>query len=705
MTVTRILLVTLLVSPCIVYAAKENPIRKVVNLLQAMQKKVQEEGEKEEEAYKKFQCYCKTGGSDLEKSIADANTKAPELESAINEGTSKREQLLADLKTHKSERTNAKAAIAKATSIREAENSKFVSLKTEADVNIKNLDGAISAISKGMAGFLQTDSAQSIRKIVSTRKELSDMDRDDVMSFLSGASDAPASGAILGILKQMRDEMAADLAGLTKDEESNLSNFQALKASKTKEIAAVSSSIESKTERAGNLAVEIQQNKGSLTDTQAALLEDKKFLKDLEENCGKKADEWKQRQATRAEELLALADTIKILNDDDALELFKKTVGGKSASLLQLSEGNTQRRGRALSVIQAVGSRSPGFDFIALALKGKSTGFEKVVKMIDELIADLHGDQASDDDKKEYCAAQFDQTDDKKKALERKVSDIEAAIAESKDGIDKTKDEIKALQDGIKALDKSVAQASELRKEEHKAFSELMSSNTAAVQLLHFAENRLNKFYNPKLYVEAPKRQLTREEEITVNMGGTLAPTQAPGGIANTGISGLVQIHEHRADPGAPPKTFGAYKSKGEENNGVMAMIKLLTTDLEKEMTEAETDERHSQEEYEQFMGDSEEKRRLDSKTLEDKVQMQASLEGDLQQYNDDHASNVNQLMATEKYLSDLHGECDWLVKYHQARKEARTGEIESLQNAKAVLSGSDFSFVQTAALRGSKRN
>lgn len=70
--------------------AVANPIRKVVNLLQAMVKKVTEEGEKEEELFNKFQCYCKTGGGQLAATIEAAETKMPELTSAIEEATSQK---------------------------------------------------------------------------------------------------------------------------------------------------------------------------------------------------------------------------------------------------------------------------------------------------------------------------------------------------------------------------------------------------------------------------------------------------------------------------------------------------------------------------------------------------------------------------------------------------------------------------------------
>merc|ERR1740138_1883972 len=126
-----------------------------------------------------------------------------------------------------------------------------------------------------------------------------------------------------------------------------------------------------------------------------------------------------------------------------------------------------------------------------------------------------------------------------------------------------------------------------------------------------FAKNRLNKFYNPKLYKPPPKRVLTEEERITVNMGGTLAPTAAPGGIAGTGVTALSQVA-----PPPPPETAGAFKAKSEESTGVIGMIDLLVADLDKEITETEVNEKEAQKEYEQFMADSAKKRALDSKAI-----------------------------------------------------------------------------------------
>merc|ERR1719203_1097799 len=201
------------------------------------------------------------------------------------------------------------------------------------------------------------------------------------------------------------------------------------------------------------------------------------------------------------------------------------------------------------------------------------------------MIATLKNEQTNDDKKKEYCAAQFDQSDDKKKSLEKSISDTEASIATTEDGIANLKEEIAALTAGLAALDKSVADATEQRKEEHQDFKDLMASDSAAKELLGFAKNRLNKFYNPKLYKAPPKVELSREDRIFVSEGGTPPPTAAPGGIAGTGITVFSQLKEA---PPPPPETFGAYKKKAGEHSGVVAMIDLLISDIDKEMAESD---------------------------------------------------------------------------------------------------------------------
>jgi len=679
-----------------VAASNANPIRKVVNMLQAMEKKVSAEGEKEKELYDKFMCYCKNAGGTLGAGIAAAETKVPQVSSDIEEGEAQNAQLKEDLKKHQVDRAAAKSAMAEATALREKEAAEFAKEKAELTANIDAMSGAITALMKGMSGtFLQTSAAKQLQRLIMDKQDLlTDFDRQSVLSFLSGATGegteyVPSGGEITGILKEMKDTMSKTLADAEAEESDSVKSYDELMAAKTKEVNALTKSIESKTVRVGELSVEIVQMKQDLSDTQQALLEDKKFLKDMDHNCATKTSEYEENQKLRSQELVALADTIKILNDDDALELFKKTLpSASSSSFVQVKTNSEERLKKAILKIRDVQRADrgrPGLDFIALALQGKKVNFAKVISMIDKMVSTLKTEQFDDDAKKEYCNKQFDFTDDKKKALEHSISDLETSIGSEEEAVATLKEEIKSLEKGIVDLDKSVAEATEQRKEEHEDFIELMSSDSAAKELLKFAKNRLNKFYNPKMYKAPAKSELLEQDSI-----------------AGAGDAVMSQISEHRQvdAPPPPPATAGAFKKKSEESTGVIAMIDLLIADLDKEMTEAETTEKNAQEEYEKTMSDSAEKRAMDSKTLTDKEVAKASTESSLEANKEEKTATTKELMAVHEYISSLHGECDWLLKYFDVRKEARTGEIESLTNAKAVLSGADFALLETKSKR-----
>merc|ERR1719272_2414929 len=382
----------------------------------------------------------------------------PQLDADIKAGEAKKMQLDEDIKRHQVDRSAAKAAMADATALRTKGAAAYEKEASEDAANIAATGKAMTAIEKGMGGaFLQTSAANILRRLAEKRQE------EELVSFLSTSdSYAPASGEITGILKTMHDEMAKDIAEEDAAEKAAIAAFDELVAAKTKEVNALTKALEEKMTRVGSLAVEIVQMKNDLGDTAEALAGDKQFLADMEKNCAKKGAEWETIVKTRNEELLALADTIKVLNDDDLLELLKKTLPG--ASFLQVKVSAAAMRANALAAIRSV--HSPKLDFITLAIQGKKIGFEKVIKMIDEMAATLKTEQTDDDHKKEYCAAQFDQSDDKKKSLERAVSDLETAIADAEDGIATLQAEIKALGASIAALDKSVAAATEQRKEE-----------------------------------------------------------------------------------------------------------------------------------------------------------------------------------------------------------------------------------------------
>merc|ERR1719353_1987255 len=347
-----------------------NPIRRVVTMLQNMQKKVEAEGEKEKELFEKFMCYCKNGKGALEASVEAAKQKTEQLTASIEETDAALKQTKADLKAAQESRAAAKAAVAKATALREKEHAAYSKTSSDFETNVAAMKKATAAISSGMGGaFLQTATANTLKQL-SVSMDLSEVDREMMTNYLTqgnGQGYAPASGSIVGILKQMTDTMEKDLADANSAEAAAQKDFDALVAAKTKEINSLTKEIETKTARVGELGVQLVTEKEDLDDTAKALAGDEQFLKDLEKDCKTKDDEWAARCKLRAEELLAVADTIKILNDDDALELFKKTL--PAPSLIQLSNSGKALKSLALVALQ----KSKGdfrLNLISLALKG-----------------------------------------------------------------------------------------------------------------------------------------------------------------------------------------------------------------------------------------------------------------------------------------------------------------------------------------------
>merc|ERR1740121_39364 len=504
----------------------------VVTLLQQMQKKVQDEGAAEAELYKKFQCYCQTGDSDLSASIGAAEDKIPAVSSNIEGAQAQLARAKSELKQAQSDRSDAKAAVAQATALREKEAAVYCKFKADHDANIAAIAKAVDAISKGTAGsFLQTPAAHVLEQVF-LHGDFSETDQEAMTAFLSQSADyAPQSGEIIGILKQMGDTMAAALSDGTAAEKSSIESYDGLVKAKSAEMVALTATIEGKSKRIGQVGVDIVNMQEDLDDTQAALLQDKKFLADLDKSCATKKAEWEERSKTRAEELVALADTIKVLNDDDAPELFKSTLPSASASLLQIEESASAARARAVTTLRsaqhaASSQAKPAIDMLLLALTGKQASgavdFGKVISMIDDMVKLLGQEQTDDDDKKAYCAQQLDQTDDQKKALENEIADGDSAIAAANEAIATLAKEMAALEAGIAALDKAVAEATAQRKDENAEYKALMSSNTAAKEVLGWANNRSNMFFYPKLYKPAPKTQLSAEDSIYSSLGGEL---------------------------------------------------------------------------------------------------------------------------------------------------------------------------------------
>mmetsp|Transcript_29417 Transcript_29417/g.64654 ORF Transcript_29417/g.64654 Transcript_29417/m.64654 type:complete len:703 (-) Transcript_29417:39-2147(-) len=690
-----------LVSVAAASEAQANPIRRVVSMLQDMQAKIEEEGKRQTKAMNKYRCYCKSNDEELSKSITDGKAYVELLESKIQAATNGKTQAEADLKQSKEDRAEANKAVEDAQAAREKEAKEFAEESGEMKSNIEAMGKAIPAIEKGMGGsFLQV-----VQNLAANSVDISAEDKSQLEEFLQGTSGQgyePASGQIVGILKQMKETMEGDLADLTKQENESIAGFNGLNAAKNREIQASTDAIEENMKKSGEYAVGIVTMKGNKEDTEDALASDEGYLTELEKGCEDTMKDYELVKQSRSEELAAVADTINILNDDDALDLFKKALPTPE-SFLQVDATFKQLRAQAAAAVRNIAShsRNPGLDLLTMAMTAKTSSFEKVMKQVDGMVDALHKEQADDDSKKQYCKDELHTSEQTQKELQRKLKTLAHEISDHDDNLVRLHKQVEELEQGIKDLDKAVEDATQNRKDEHEEYLVELQQNQAAMQVLDFAKNRLNKFYNPKDYKAAPKRELTEEERMYSAYGGDIGTTPAPGGIAGSGAMAFVQIRarEEDSDVAKPPPApkVGGFK-KQNASGGVLGMIDMIVQDLKKEMQEHEFEEKQAQEDYEKLMEDSAAKRAADAKSISAREGTIAEREQDLQSAKDASMGKMKEFQENQEYMADVHKSCDFLLENFGKRKEARAQEVEGLKKAKAILAGADVSLLETSS-------
>jgi hypothetical protein len=346
-----------LVLPC--EAAKENPIRKIVRLMQDMSAEIEAEKKKEAELFEKMMCICNEYPPELQSSIAAAQQSIASLGSKLEEETALKTKLAEEIKGHGVDKEAATKDLAKASTLREKESAEYDSSVADLKASIGQLDGAIPSLEQGLgaSSLMQAEGeGNHLKNVVASSSLITDFDKKRVLAFLTEndsdssleAAAAPGSSEVLGILKQMRDDMKSNLGETENGERVASAGFADLKAAKDEEIELAAESIESKEKKTGDLAMSIAQSSDALEDTKAEEADSQKMLNTLLTTCDAKKAEFQGRLKLRTDEISAISEAISILNDDDALDVFKKAVPA-SLSRLRISLGSCRQRARISS--------------------------------------------------------------------------------------------------------------------------------------------------------------------------------------------------------------------------------------------------------------------------------------------------------------------------------------------------------------------
>jgi len=658
-----------------VEGAKNRPVSKVITLLKDMLKQLEKEAEEDEEVYDKLACWCETNDKEKTKSIADAEARIADLTTKIEELTANSARLNTEIKNLEKEVASNQAALDKATAIRQKELAEFNEEEKDLLGSISALKSAVTVLSKHNSLLQMPEShvvgvAASIQNVMQKHASLLEgvlthSERKAVSAFIQAPADyfdaeptfkqsyAPQSGAIFGILKQMKETFESNLSNSQKEEMANQKAYEDLKAAKEEEIAAGQAQIDSKTQELADTDEKNAQAKEDVEDTKKSLSADEQFLMMLKEKCSMTDAEWEERQKTRQLEMEACSKALAVLSSDDAHDLFTKTF---NPSFVQ-KEMHSERRTEASDLLAAVAKKVQNPRLATLAVRVRLDAFTRVKKAIDDMVAQLTKEKADEIKHKDFCVDEFNtnelQTEKKERAksdLTAKIEDLENTIKSLTSAIDQLKSEVAEMQVQMK-------RAGEDREKENKEFQATVADQRATQKLLTAALNILKGFYAKK--------------------------------------AAFVQVAQPAGPP--PPPGFEAYK-KNAAAGGVMGMIQQIINDAKAMEAEVIRSEEDAQKAYEDFVKDTNNSIEEKSKDIVNKSESKAKAEADLVEAKEDKEAVMLELEQLANYKAELHSSCDFVLKNFEIRQTARDEEIEALKQAKAILSGAKFeAFLQSA--------
>jgi len=655
--------------------AKNRPVSKVITLLKDMQKELEAEAKADQEIYDQFSCWCSTNDAEKSKAIKDAEAKIKDLNIAIEEFTATSTRLSAEIKMLEEEMAKNQDALAKATAMRMKEQGEFNEEEKDLLQSVKALKSAITVLGKHHSAALlqaQTHSSTKMMQVITTLQHemqkhgalldgvLTPTQKKQIAGFVqqapSAGSYAPASGQILGILKQMLETFESNLSQGQKEELQASADYENLKAAKETEIKAAADQIELKTQELATTDEKNAQAKQDVEDTTASLTADEKFLMNLKAQCAAMDGEWEARQKTRTEEMEACAKAMEVLSGDDAHDLFAKTFNFiQTSSAKKLSSRRTQ----ASKLLTAVARKSKNPKLITLALHIRIDSFAKVKQAIDDMVAELTKQQADEVKLKDYCVKELNENARQTADTEREKSTLEQTVADLTMTIDDLTKSIEVLKGEIGEMQFQMKRASEDREKENLEFQQVVADQRATQKLLTQALEVLKGFYDKK-----------------------------------ASAASLLQ----NKDGQTPPGGFKAYK-KNEKSGGVMGMIQQIINDAKLEEQETITAEADAQKAYETLVKDT--NKSVDEKTKA--IIAQSEEKGKAEQEkvkSEETLEKVNfDLTTLGQEAADLHSECDYTLKNFEIRQTSRMQEIEALKQVKAILSGAKFAeFLQGPA-------
>lgn len=644
----------------------QNPVTRVVGLLEDLKSRIEKDGAGEQAAYDKYACWCeettgKTASTisavkDLLKTTGHTILK---LKGSVATLSSEIQGLTADIKDNLKQQ-------AEQTSIREKESAAAMAEQTETQSALAALDKAVTvlkAAAGGSASFVQSAKwSNTLSDVISkmSHASLSTQFSDKQLSLLAQLSQkrgsesyAPQSATIQGILTDMYSTFSKNLQTSLSDEAKSHRNYEDLMATYRKQLATLQETLVEKEQKKNENEIQLADAMQTYSDSEDKLKSEISLFDATKESCTEKTSDWSKRSSARTTELAGITKALEILTGDEAKDIFAKSIKpgfskGGAASFVQVTSQVVSVQGaqNAFRVLQAHAMKTHSFRLAALAAQVQTGGghFDGVLKSIDKLLAQLDDEEKADIKKVDECKESYQDITSNKKDLDWKIENNKAKVQKHEKAIEQKTEAKEVTIKDIEDAETQLANMLEERTEGNDAYKKAKSDDEKAVALLKKAKQALADYYD----------------------GGGKSLLQKP----------------------APDLKLSGKDSAKNQNQGVVNMLDMIIEDLTGELAEGKSAEAAAQVAYEKMKKAVEDQK---AKLNKAKINLEGQIaeEGTSKSAEEDLKQENEESLGTEKETeADLKKTCDDAIKLQPERREKRKIESDGLRQAKDFLAG-----------------
>jgi len=643
------------------------PVAKVLSMLSDLAATITKEGEVAQEEYTAFSEWCEDRARNLGFEIKTGKSEADTLKASIVEETSniaalsaKAEELAGNIATHE-------ADLKAATEIRAKENADYAAEDNELVETIDMLHRATGILEREMQGgasmlqatagnlaqafaamvqasAISSSDAARLTALVQDAQKAGNSEDDEAVGAPAATVYGSHSGDIVQTLQDLTDKAEGQLSNARNTETANLHNFENLKqsledairfakADRSQAKAGIAASSERKAAATGDLSA-----------TSKDLASDVQSKASLQHDCMTKASIFEAETRSRAEELKALAEAKKVIQEATGaaalgqlalVQVARSTSSSDQKEAVRLVRDLARKDGSA--ALAQLASR------VASAMHSQDP-FGKIKGLISDMIEKLEAAAGADATHKAYCDKELSETNTKKSEKTAEIQKLTTRVNRMSAQSAQLKEEIAALQGALAKLARSQAEMDRMRQEENTAFKASKAELEKALTGIKLALNILNEYY--------------------------------------------AKDKAHVAADGA--------------SSSIISLLEVCEADFSKNLAQITSDEDLAASEYTQVSKDNEIEKNAKQQDVRYKAKESKYLDKFSGELIADRSGVQAELDAVLEYLSKIESECIEKAETYANRKARRESELAGLKEALTVLE-SETAFIQTQAkqLRG----